>query len=72
MPRCAGDLAAREVRWLIGFCFLNSPTAVAAGSSLLQDFQRSLNMLSKTLYTEELHFILELLQNADDNDYPSV
>lgn len=31
---------------------------------------RSLNRLSTELYTKDSHFVLELVQNADDNDYP--
>lgn len=32
---------------------------------------RSLDRLSKDLYSKDTHFVLELVQNADDNDYPS-
>lgn len=31
---------------------------------------RSLDRLSKDLYSKDTHFVLELVQNADDNDYP--
>ncbi len=31
---------------------------------------RSLYRLSKDLYSKDTHFVLELIQNADDNDYP--
>lgn len=31
---------------------------------------RSLDRLSKDLYSKDTHFVLELIQNADDNDYP--
>ena len=31
---------------------------------------RSLDRLSKELYTKDTHFVLELIQNADDNTYP--
>jgi hypothetical protein len=30
---------------------------------------RALEQLSKDLYSKETHFVLELIQNADDNDY---
>ena len=30
---------------------------------------RSLDRLSKELYTRDSHFVLELIQNADDNEY---
>lgn len=33
---------------------------------------RSLNRLSRELYTKDSHFVLELVQNADDNEYPDV
>ncbi|XP_074518878.1 uncharacterized protein LOC141784855 isoform X2 [Halichoeres trimaculatus] len=32
---------------------------------------RSLDRLSTELYSKDTHFILELIQNADDNSYPS-
>ena len=32
---------------------------------------RSLERLSKDLYSKDTHFVLELIQNADDNTYPS-
>ncbi|XP_077594792.1 uncharacterized protein LOC144211423 isoform X2 [Stigmatopora nigra] len=32
---------------------------------------RSLDRLSTELYSKETHFVLELIQNADDNSYPS-
>ena len=31
---------------------------------------RSLDRLSKDLYSKDSHFVLELVQNADDNSYP--
>ncbi|CAI9734952.1 Hypothetical predicted protein [Octopus vulgaris] len=31
---------------------------------------RSLDRLSKDLYSKDTHFVLELIQNADDNTYP--
>ena len=32
---------------------------------------RSLHRLSRELYTKDSHFVLELIQNADDNEYPT-
>lgn len=32
---------------------------------------RSLDRLSADLYSKDTHFVLELIQNADDNDYDS-
>ncbi|XP_013402867.1 uncharacterized protein LOC106168377 [Lingula anatina] len=32
---------------------------------------RSLDKLSQELYNKDTHFVLELIQNADDNDYPT-
>ena len=32
--------------------------------------ERSLEKLSEDLYSEQGHFVLELIQNADDNAYP--
>lgn len=34
-----------------------------------QKFGRSLDRLSKDLYSKDTHFVLELVQNADDNSY---
>jgi len=47
----------------------------AAGQSIVNNLQgvleRSLEKLSNDLYSEQGHFVLELIQNADDNQYPS-
>lgn len=39
------------------------------GSLNDQDFERSLDLLTKELYEKPTHFVLELIQNADDNHY---
>ncbi|KAL6078452.1 DUF3883 domain-containing protein (Fragment), variant 3 [Balamuthia mandrillaris] len=41
------------------------------GTRTLHSFQNSLAMLADQLYSREHHFILELLQNAEDNRYPA-
>ncbi|XP_040922726.1 protein NO VEIN isoform X2 [Toxotes jaculatrix] len=45
------------------------------GQKLVQAHQnklgRSLERLSTELYSKDTHFVLELIQNADDNSYPS-
>ncbi|RUS70891.1 hypothetical protein EGW08_021345 [Elysia chlorotica] len=45
-----------------------------SGQKLMQKQQerqgRSLQRLSKDLYSKDTHFVLELIQNADDNSYP--
>ncbi|XP_054913525.1 uncharacterized protein wu:fj29h11 [Poeciliopsis prolifica] len=45
------------------------------GQKLMQVHQerlgRSLDRLSTELYSKDTHFVLELIQNADDNSYPS-
>ncbi|XP_034425939.1 protein NO VEIN isoform X1 [Hippoglossus hippoglossus] len=47
----------------------------AEGQKLMQIQQdrlgRSLERLSTELYSKDTHFVLELIQNADDNSYPS-
>ncbi|XP_061561757.1 uncharacterized protein wu:fj29h11 isoform X5 [Phycodurus eques] len=47
----------------------------AEGLKLMQVHQdrlgRSLDRLSTELYSKDTHFVLELIQNADDNSYPS-
>ncbi|KAM6519042.1 hypothetical protein FALCPG4_012696 [Fusarium falciforme] len=35
----------------------------------VEDLENALNLLSVELYTSDTHFLLELLQNADDNHY---
>ncbi|KAF7591564.1 hypothetical protein BBP40_001444 [Aspergillus hancockii] len=35
----------------------------------IRDLQHALELLSKDLYQKQTHFLLELLQNADDNQY---
>ncbi|XP_021342125.1 uncharacterized protein LOC110442712 isoform X2 [Mizuhopecten yessoensis] len=46
------------------------------GQRLMQVHQerlgRSLDRLSKDLYSKDTHFVLELVQNADDNTYPDM
>jgi len=37
-----------------------------------KNLQRAMDLLSKSLYTSEVHFVMELLQNADDNFYKDV
>lgn len=37
--------------------------------SLREKLNRSLDLLSEGLYSKKSHFILELIQNADDNEY---
>lgn len=36
---------------------------------LAGDLQKSVQLLSKELYEKDIHFILELIQNAEDNEY---
>ncbi len=47
----------------------------ATGQSIVNNLQgmieRSLEKLSNDLYSEQGHFVLELVQNADDNQYAS-
>ncbi|KAH9328846.1 hypothetical protein KI387_000954, partial [Taxus chinensis] len=37
---------------------------------LTQDLYHSVKHLSSELYTKDIHFIMELIQNAEDNEYP--
>lgn len=39
-------------------------------TSLRSKLNRTLKLLADDLYTKETHFVLELIQNADDNAYP--
>ncbi|PMD48990.1 hypothetical protein L207DRAFT_505973 [Hyaloscypha variabilis F] len=40
-------------------------------SDNVEDLNRALNILSDELYTKPTHFLLELIQNADDNNFKS-
>ena len=37
----------------------------------LQALDNALKVIARDIYSKDSHFLLELLQNADDNDYPS-
>ncbi|CAF3697074.1 unnamed protein product [Rotaria sordida] len=45
------------------------PTSQSIITNLLGMIERSLERLSNDLYLEQGHFVLELIQNADDNQY---
>ncbi len=48
------------------------PAHVQAGARSLQaKLNSALKLLSEDLYQTKTHFVLELIQNADDNTYPS-
>ncbi|CAM4909922.1 unnamed protein product [Rotaria socialis] len=47
------------------------PTGQSIVSNLQGMIERSLEKLSNDLYSEQGHFVLELIQNADDNQYLS-
>lgn len=36
---------------------------------LAKDLQNSVDQLSKGLYSKHTHFVMELIQNAEDNEY---
>jgi sacsin len=36
---------------------------------LTKDLQSAVKQLSEGLYTKQIHFLMELIQNAEDNDY---
>ncbi|KAG5528304.1 hypothetical protein RHGRI_029095 [Rhododendron griersonianum] len=36
---------------------------------LTQDLHNAVTSLSKELYTKDVHFLMELIQNAEDNEY---
>ena len=37
--------------------------------NLQREFERSMDWLAKDIYSKDSHFICELIQNADDNEY---
>ncbi|CAM0909121.1 unnamed protein product [Alopecurus aequalis] len=38
---------------------------------LAEDMHQAVNYLSQELYSRDVHFLMELVQNAEDNEYPS-
>ncbi|KAL6659861.1 hypothetical protein ACP70R_002690 [Stipagrostis hirtigluma subsp. patula] len=38
---------------------------------LAEDMHQAVNYLSQELYSKDVHFLMELIQNAEDNEYPS-
>ncbi|KAG8089876.1 hypothetical protein GUJ93_ZPchr0011g27555 [Zizania palustris] len=38
---------------------------------LAEDMHQAVNYLSAELYSKDVHFLMELIQNAEDNEYPS-
>uniref|UniRef100_A0A453LI57 Uncharacterized protein n=1 Tax=Aegilops tauschii subsp. strangulata TaxID=200361 RepID=A0A453LI57_AEGTS len=39
---------------------------------LAEDMHQAVNYLSQELYSKDVHFLVELVQNAEDNEYPDV
>ena len=37
---------------------------------LAEDMHQAVNYLSQELYSKDVHFLMELVQNAEDNEYP--
>ncbi|PSR84303.1 hypothetical protein PHLCEN_2v5472 [Hermanssonia centrifuga] len=46
------------------------PDAKAAIQHLRRNLENALHNLSEDLYSKSTHFLLEFIQNADDNSYP--
>ncbi|WVZ51580.1 hypothetical protein U9M48_002713 [Paspalum notatum var. saurae] len=40
-------------------------------NQLAEDLHQAVNYLSQELYSKDVHFLMELVQNAEDNEYPS-
>src|SRR4051794_30030550 len=66
-PREVIEQIRREM-YLIGVEM--DPTVARGTDGLKQMLGDSLRILSEDLYSSETHFVLELIQNADDNTYP--
>uniref|UniRef100_A0A453M6P9 Uncharacterized protein n=1 Tax=Aegilops tauschii subsp. strangulata TaxID=200361 RepID=A0A453M6P9_AEGTS len=39
---------------------------------LAEDMHQAVNYLSQELYSKDVHFLMELVQNVEDNEYPDV
>lgn len=57
----------RRSKFMIGMAL--SQEAEEAAEGLRQDLSSALRLLSEDLYSTKTHFVLELIQNADDNAY---
>lgn len=57
----------RRSKFMIGMVL--SADAAEAAEGLRQDLSSALRLLSEDLYSTKTHFVLELIQNADDNTY---
>lgn len=57
----------RRTEYMIGMHL--APDAEAAAESMRRKLNNALKLLSEDLYSTKTHFILELIQNADDNGY---
>lgn len=57
----------RRSKFMIGMAL--SADAAEAAEGLRQDLSSALRLLSEDLYSTKTHFVLELIQNADDNAY---
>ncbi len=68
-PNCAAFEHIKKIREGFGV----DSSLDATGQSIVNNLQgmiaRSLEKLSNDLYSEQGHFVLELIQNADDNQY---
>lgn len=68
-PRAVIDSIRR--RWGVDLSPTVDAEARATIEHLREQMGNSLDLLSEQLYQSETHFFLELLQNADDNEYPA-
>lgn len=59
-----------HIEWIRKEKFRLAPDGtIIEHNPLSDDLQRAIEQLSKGLYSKETHFILELIQNAEDNHY---
>jgi hypothetical protein len=49
---------------------ISEALAAAKQQDLNRTLRNALRLLSKELYGRDVHFVMELVQNAEDNDYP--
>lgn len=59
----------RRSEYMIGMTL--APDAEAAAEGMRRKLSNALRLLSDDLYSTRTHFVLELIQNADDNAYAS-
>ncbi|RZC54577.1 hypothetical protein C5167_013428 [Papaver somniferum] len=60
----------RRVKFSIGAKETNHLTEDSSFCSVTEDLHQAVKNLSAELYAKDVHFLMEIIQNAEDNEYP--